>query len=184
MPKFDRYGNPSMGLTQRHFLIHTGKCFSLVLPYSNIGAAAANYISIEVPATIEFHLWGVGLSAFGGVSVSLFEAPTSFTGGTAKVPWNKSRLGTRTAPASLLTIKDGVTPTLGSAVEMYLGRSFRDAVQLDASDHVMLGVDGPDDEIVLKPGTTYLVKTLTDAGTGNYFDVEIAGYERPIKVTP
>jgi hypothetical protein len=164
--KIDRLGNEMGGLGFGHFLTHAGKMFHCAFGWSAIAAAQTKVVGI-LTGTKELHLKGININALGTWAVSIIEAPTGVTAGTAFVPWNRSRLGTPAACSAVFKID--VTGTTGGT-EFTMGNI--NAGTGVVSETSMGGSEGGwDDEIILKPSTQYVLKLLSGATTGNAANV-------------
>jgi len=166
MSRIDSYSCERAGIQTGHFLTHAGRLYQALFQQSNIGAATTTDYSIVTSATKEMHLdlhvrVNQGIQTF-----SLIEGPTGVTGGSAVTPWNKNRNSSATPDA---VIKSGVTGTTGGTA-IVLGRG------LYAGEFDLSG-GRPEDEIILKAGTTYVFRVVTGAGAGNHIDVDFDFYE-------
>jgi hypothetical protein len=168
MAKIDRYGNELQGLGFGHFIGHAEKLYQATISLAGVAAATTTDIQFTTPATLEAHIGGLRARHVGTWTLSLIEAPTGVTGGAVVTPWNRYRPSTKTASS---VIKSAVTGTTGGTV-LLLGRLL--AATGIGNRATLGGADGGwDDEIVLKPNTTYVIRTLTGATTGNELDLDL-----------
>jgi len=158
----DKYRCEAGGLSRSHFMTHKGRQFRVTLSHVAVATATTVDDSIVTDATHEMHAQ-VRVRANQGVqALTLIEAPTGVTGGSAVVATNKNR---NSAVAATTVFKTGVTGTTG-------GTAVRAARALVAGEVDLVG-----EEFIFKANTTYVLRLLTGAGAANEVDVDIEFYE-------
>jgi len=157
-----------------HEFIHLGMGYVASVFAEGVADDAAVMIEFKTPATEalgvvhlkEYKPWGSG----GVNKLEIIEAPTLTTGNAAITPANRNRVGT---PAdSAATLKSNPTSiSAGTTIEGPMafggGGSGRGAGGNSTSDQ----------EIVLKPNTTYLIKATNLSGGAAALGIWIFWYE-------
>lgn len=151
-----------------HAYVHKSLAYTISLDLGNI--SSAYYIALETPAAstgkeIHFRPTGVGISTNAeAVKYVLYEGPTSYSGGTVYVPFNRNR---DSVQVSKSTVKYGVTPVLGSAISLdnaHIGTTGRPVARSGGAS------GGGVDEIILKSDTTYIFAFTPTGETGCTFN--------------
>lgn len=148
-------------ITTDHGLIHQGKAFSIQNKFT-LAAAAIGYLELIIPAGAYVHFKPVSMQSDGPkILIQLIEAPTITTGNSPLVPVNRRRVGT---PAvSIVTVKNNPTAVSAGTV---LDQDYIGGGTGAGGSTVSGGVAQNDNEWVLKPATTYVVK-VTNSGSGS-----------------
>lgn len=156
-PSTDRLTGFNVGISGDHSYIHEGKAFSST-GTASVNAAAEYSLTLTTPAAssgyVHYRPARVASSA-SYMEVSLIEAPT-FTAGTGGAEINRNR---NSAAAATAAYAYGATYTSGGTVLdiITLGTGGRPS-------RIGGGSAGADEEIVLKPSTTYLIRGVNPSG--------------------
>lgn len=155
-----------------HALIHGGQAFTAVNKFTVANAASA-YLEIIVPAGAYVHFKPISMQSDGPkITIQLIEAPTITTGSTAVTPVNRRRIGTPTA--SLLTVKNNPTAVSGGTIldQDYIGGGTGAGGSTTSG-----GNAANDNEWVLKPATTYVIKVSNGGTAPSDINVKTFWYE-------
>jgi len=151
-----------------HREIHEGKSFSVIGNTGSLAAAAVYVVTLLTPVASAgkyIHLRPAKLlSTANLLAVQVYEG-TSSTDGSAYIPINRNRNSSNLA---------GTVVTVGVANPVYGTIVGQDGAGAAGTGNASGGSAGGTQEIVLKPGTLYLVK-FTNIGaataTTGYFDL-------------
>jgi hypothetical protein len=152
-----------------HAYVHASLSYTIALDAGTI--SSAYYVALETPTVasgkeIHFRPTGAGITTdANAVKYVLYEAPTSYTGGTAYTPFNRNRDSVQTSQS---TVKYGVTPTLGTAKILdiaYIGTAGNPSARGGGQS------GGGVDEIILKAETTYIFAFTPGGSTNASFTV-------------
>lgn len=159
-----------------HEAIHLGFGYSASVYAEAIADDGLRLLELVTPAASSgyVHLKAYKPWSEGGVAkFEIVEAPTLTTGSTALVPLNRKRTGTpgtsavvlKTDPTSISagTVIEGPTAFGGGGAGAGVGGNFSN-----------------DQEIVLKPSTTYLFRLTNLAGAAKAMGLWIFWYEEPL----
>ena len=156
-PSTDDFTGFNIDITGDHAYIHKGKAFS-VQGQTSLAAAATYSLTLTTPAAsvAYVHLRPAMLSSSASYAkMTILEAPT-FTAGTAATPYNRNR-NSATAASTVYKYNAGYTSG-GTALDLFtVGTGGNPTARSGGSA-------GADQELVLKPATTYLF--LIDNPTG------------------
>lgn len=157
-------------ITGDHRYIHEGRAFTYLGNTGSLAAGSGTYsIAITTPvdtSNLRIHFRPVKFSATANTMLMTIAEGSAVSGGTAGTPFNRNRNSHNTSKVSLTY---GVTvTTAGNTVGVV-------AVGGGANPSNSVGGTGNgNEELVLKPGTTYSIKIdnigATTASTG-YFEV-------------
>lgn len=148
-------------ITTDHAAIHGGIAFTVAHKFT-IAAAGSAYLEFIVPAGAYVHFKPVAMQTDAPkVLVQVIEAPTVTPGTTGKTPMNRRRIGTPTV--SVVTVHTDPTGVSGGTVidQDYIGGGTG-----AGGSSVSGGMGINENEWVLNPATTYLVK-VTNGGSGS-----------------
>lgn len=170
-PSTDDFTGFGVGITGDHAYIHQGKAFSSA-GTASVAANAEYSLTLTTPAAssgyVHYRPARVASSA-SYMEVSLIEAPT-FTAGTGGAEINRNR---NKANAAATAYAYGATYTSGGTVLdiITIGSGGRPS-------RIGGGSGGADEEIVLKPSTTYLIRGVNPAGGAtSVFSWQLFWYE-------
>ena len=166
MARIDKYNREHAPAPTGHFMTHIGRLFFADVPLVAVATATTVDIGILTDATHEAHLCVHAKANQGIQTLSLIEAPTGVTGGSAITPTQKNR---NSAISATTVIKNGVTGTTGGTT-LPLPRIL-------AASEVDLSGQRPESEFVLKANTQYVLRVVTGALGTNELDFEMEWYE-------
>lgn len=159
----DRGTNTPVEITLEHNMIHRGKHFTIADYALNQAVSTTKDFVITTPAGLNrMHLL-FGLSSSEGATLQIYEDCTNVTGGTIKTPVNNNRGSA--AVSSFTIVSDPASITLGIRLEGFLIGGRRTS-----------GIVSRDEELVLKPESTYLFR-ITSLANSNDLGWEAYWYE-------
>lgn len=154
-PNADNFTGFNVSISGDHAYIHEGRAYS-AFGSASVAANAEYSLTLTTPATGRIHFRPARVSSSASyMSVSLIEAPV-FTAGTGGAEVNRNRNSLRAADVAYAY---GATYTSGGTV--------LDIITLGSGgvpSRVSGGSGGAEEEIVLKPSTTYLIQGSNPAG--------------------
>jgi hypothetical protein len=164
MSKINRYAREQGALQDDEFMTEIGRRFIANVPLAAVATATTVDVGILPSATKEMHV-NLKCRANQGVqSISLIEAPTGVTGGSAITSANKNRNSAATVSADL-AIKNAVTGATG-------GTTLWTKRVTGAYETDLAGV-----KMILKAGVQYVLRCLTGASGSNEIDYTLDFYE-------
>lgn len=154
-----------------HAQVHAGAAFSLCLPKQTLAGSSNEDILITIPAGVyvHFQLADIHVGGAEDVAFQIYESPTAVhgTGGNIKTPSNHNFA--KNTPSQL-------TCTEPSSVSAQGTWKYEKAVLSTGKTHSSAGVAN-NNEFVLKPGTTYLLRCVNQGATGQDLFREFFWYE-------
>lgn len=173
-PLVDRVTHALEAIETDHANIHEGIAYGAWHTF-NIAAGQSAYLHIVAPIDKYVHFKPSLYSTDGpSVFIDLAEGGTTVSDGTAILPRNKRRVGSTPDTSAMLVYYAPGTPVMGTIVDSDFigGGTGNGASKTGAS---MPGKD----EIVLKPGSKYLMR-ITNSGTNTVnTHVKMFWYEEP-----
>ena len=161
----DSSTNSLVVIDEAHHELHDGNHFT-VQDIQSVGAASTFYYQITAPNTTKrIHFEFFIQSSGNGLTINIFEAPTT-SAGTSLTAYNRNRNSATSATATVVH-----TPTVTSTGTTTIHQ-----------DYIPAGVNRSgetrsENEFVLKQNTKYLIRYVTDAGAGATVVTHLEWYE-------
>ena len=167
MSMINRYGRERGSLQDDEYFTEIGRRFIAQVPLAGVATATTVDVGILPSATKEMHA-SIKVRANQGVqTISLIEAPTGVTGGSAFTPANKNRNSSAGVSADL-SVKNAVTGATGGTT--LFSKRVTGGYETDFGGA----------KIILKAGVQYVLRCLTGASGSNEIDYTIDFYENAI----
>lgn len=161
----------ALAISTDHSNIHAGIAYTTTNKFT-IAAAGSAYLEMIVPAGAYVHFKPVSMQTDGPkITIQLIEAPALTTGSTAVVPANRRRVATPTV--SIVTVKSNPTAVSAGTVldQDYIGGGTGNGQTVTG------GNASNDNEWVLKPATTYVLKVTNGGASSADVNIKTFWYE-------